>query len=234
MLEDPIFWIFVVPGLLLGAYAQSRIKINIAKYSQVRTQDGITGAEVARRLLDSQGLQRVEIESTPGILSDHYDPRSKTLRLSQEVYFAPSIAAAGIAAHEAGHALQDAVDYFPLEARTYIVPLVQLASQIAPWLFIAGMLLQLTTLAWVGIILFGSSSLFALITLPVEFNASTRAKELLISHGIIRGDEQIAGVEKVLGAAAWTYVAAAVSAIGSWLFYAFVLFSQARPTAQSR
>jgi uncharacterized protein len=234
MFEDPIFWIFVLPGLLLGAYAQSRIKINIAKYSQVRTRDGITGAEVARRLLDSQGLQTVEIESTPGILSDHYDPRSKTLRLSQQVYFAPSIAAAGIAAHEAGHALQDAVDYFPLEARTYIVPLVQLASQIAPWLFIAGMLLQFTSLAWVGIILFGSSSLFALITLPVEFNASTRAKKLLISQGIIRGDEQIAGVEKVLGAAAWTYVAAAVSAIGSWLFYAFVIFSQARSTAQSR
>jgi Zn-dependent membrane protease YugP len=234
MLEDPIFWMFVLPGLLLGAYAQSRIKINVAKYSQVRTRDGITGAEVARRLLDSQGLQTVAIESTPGILSDHYDPGSKTLRLSQEVYFAPSVAAAGIAAHEAGHALQDAVDYFPLEARTYIVPLVQLASQIAPWLFIAGMLLQLTTLAWVGIILFGASSLFALITLPVEFNASTRAKELLISQGIIRGDEQIAGVEKVLGAAAWTYVAAAVSAIGSWLFYAFVLFSQARPTVQSR
>ena len=228
MLADPLFWIFVLPGLLLGAYAQSRIKINIAKYSQVRTQDGITGAEVARRLLDSRDFKRWPIESTPGMLSDHYDPRSKTLRLSQEVYFAPSVAAAGIAAHEAGHALQDAVDYFPLEARTYIVPLVQLASQIAPWLFIAGVLLQLTTLAWVGVILFGSSSLFALITLPVEFDASARAERLLVSQGIIRGDEQIAGVEKVLGAAAWTYVAAAVSAIGSWLFYVFVLLSQVR------
>jgi uncharacterized protein len=138
------------------------------------------------------------------------------------------VAAAGIAAHEAGHALQDAVDYFPLEARTYIVPVVQLASQTAPWLFIAGVMLQLPTLAWVGVILFGTSSVFALITLPVEFNASARAQELLISHGIIRGDEQIAGVQKVLGAAAWTYVAAAVSAIGSWLFYVFVLLSQAR------
>jgi Zn-dependent membrane protease YugP len=116
MLADPLFWIFVLPGLLLGAYAQSRIKINIAKYSQIRTQDGITGAQVARRLLDSEGLQAVAIESTPGMLSDHYDPRSKILRLSQQVYFAPSVAAAGIAAHEAGHALQDAVDYFPLEA----------------------------------------------------------------------------------------------------------------------
>ena len=228
VLADPVFWICVLPGLLLGAYAQWRIKSNMVKYSQVRTLDGITGAQVARRLLDSQGLQKVPIESTPGMLSDHYDPRSKTLRLSQEVYFAPSIAAAGIAAHETGHALQDAVDYLPLEARTYIVPLVQLASQTAPWLFIAGMILQLPTLAWVGIILFGSSSVFALITLPVEFNASKRAQELLTSHGIIRGDEQIAGVQKVLGAAAWTYVAAAVSAIGSWLFYVFVLLSQAR------
>jgi Zn-dependent membrane protease YugP len=234
MLADPVFWLFVLPGLLLGAYAQSRIKINIAKYSQVRTQDGITGAQVARRLLDSEGLQEVAIESTPGVLSDHYDPSSKTLRLSQEVYFAPSVAAAGIAAHEAGHALQDAVDYFPLEARTYIVPLVQLASQIAPWLFIAGALLQLTSLAWVGVVLFGSSSLFALITLPVEFNASARAQKLLVDQGIIRGGEQIAGVEKVLAAAAWTYVAAAVSAIGSWIFYVFVLLSQARSATDRR
>jgi uncharacterized protein len=107
MFEDPLFWVFVLPGLLLGLYAQSRIKLNVTKYSQVEMKDGITGAEVARRLLDSQGLQDVAIESTPGILSDHYDPRAKTLRLSQQVYFAPSVAAAGIAAHEAGHALQE-------------------------------------------------------------------------------------------------------------------------------
>ena len=102
MFEDPLFWVFVLPGLLLGLYAQSRIKLNVTKYSQVETKDGITGAEVARRLLDAQGLQDVAIEFTPGILSDHYDPRAKTLRLSQEIYFAPSVAAAGIAAHEAG------------------------------------------------------------------------------------------------------------------------------------
>src|SRR5215467_10452790 len=144
MLGDPIFWLFVLPGLLLGMYAQARIKSNLTRYSQVRTPDGITGAQVARLLLNSQGLRGVAIEATPGMLSDHYDPRSKTLRLSQEVYFAPTIAAAGIAAHEAGHALQDAQNYFPLEARTRIVPLVQLASQIAPWLFIAGVMLQFT------------------------------------------------------------------------------------------
>ena len=234
MLEDPMFWVFVLPGLLLGLYAQSRIKLNVTKYSQVPTQNGITGAEVARRLLDAQGLQNVAIESTPGILSDHYDPRSKTLRLSQQVYFAPSVAAAGIAAHEAGHALQDAEDYFPMEARSYIVPIVQLASQAAPWLFITGLMLQLETLTWAGIIFFGSSFLLAFLTLPVEFNASARAKELLVSHGIIQGDEQMAGVEKVLGAAAWTYVAAAVSAIGVWLFYVFILFFRGRSEASQR
>ena len=228
MLADPILWIFVLPGLLLGVYAQWRIKMNVARYSQVRTQDGITGAQVARRLLDSQGLQEVAVESTPGMLSDHYDPRSKTLRLSQQVYFTPSVAAAGIAAHETGHALQDAVHYIPLEARTYIVPLVQLASQSAPWLFIAGVMLQLPTLTWVGVILFGSSTLFVLITLPVEFDASARAERLLVSYGIIRGDEQISGVHSVLRAAAWTYVAVAVSAIGTWLFYVFILLSQVR------
>ncbi len=234
MFEDPLFWVFVLPGLLLGLYAQSRIKLNVTKYSQVATKDGVTGAEVARRLLDAQGLQDVAIESTPGILSDHYDPRTKTLRLSQSVYFTPSVAAAGIAAHEAGHALQDAEDYLPMEARTYIVPIAQLAAQVAPWLFITGLLLQLDTLTWIGVILFGSSFVLAFLTLPVEFNASARAKELLVSHGIIKGDEQVAGVEKVLGAAAWTYVAAAVSAIGVWLFYIFVLFFRGRDDAGFR
>src|SRR5262245_34234461 len=234
MFEDPLFWVFVLPGLLLGLYAQSRIKLNVAKYSQMPTVNGVTGAEVARRLLDAQGLQSVKIESTPGVLSDHYDPQAKVLRLSQQVYFTPSVAAAGIAAHEAGHALQDAEDYLPMEARSYVVPLVQLASQAAPWLFVIGLMLQLETLTWAGVILFGSSFLLAFLTLPVEFNASSRAKQLLVSQGIILGDDQLAGVEKVLGAAAWTYVAAAVSAIGVWLFYVFMLFFRGRSEAALR
>jgi len=234
MLGDPLFWLFVLPGLVLGLYAQGRIKANIAKYSQVETRSGMTGAQVARELLDSQGLQGVAIESTPGMLSDHYDPHSKILRLSQQVYFAPTVAAAGIAAHEAGHAVQDAEDYFPLEARTYIVPIVQLASQVAPWVFVAGIMLQQATVAWIGVALFGASSLFALITLPVEFDASARALQLLVRRGIIQGDAQIAGVRAVLGAAAWTYVAAAVSALGSWLFYVVVLLSQARSVSDRR
>jgi len=234
MFDDPLFWLFVLPGLLIGFYAQSRIKMNVAKYSQVATQGGITGAEVARRLLDAQGLRNVAIESTPGMLSDHYDPRNKVLRLSQQVYFTPSVAAAGIAAHEAGHALQDAEDYLPMEARTYVVPIVQLASQVAPWLFVAGLMLHLQTLTWIGVILFGSSFFFALLTLPVELNASARAKKLLLSHGIIQGKEQLAGIEKVLGAAAWTYVAAAVSAIGVWLYYLFALLFRGRTAATHR
>ena len=153
MLEDPLFWLLVLPGLLLGAYAQWHINATVATYSHLGTKDGITGAEVARKLLDSGGLQAVSVEATPGMLTDHYDPRSKILRLSQDVYFAPSVAAAGIAAHEAGHALQDAEDYLPMEARSYIVPVVQLASRIAPWLFVAGLMLQLSYLT--GVILLG-------------------------------------------------------------------------------
>ena len=227
MFEDPLFWVFVAPGLLLGLYAQSRIKLNVTKYSQVATPGGVTGAQVARALLDAQGLQDVKIESTDGVLSDHYDPRAKVLRLSQKVYFTPSVAAAGIAAHEAGHALQDAEDYLPMEARTYIVPVVQLASQVAPWLFVAGLMLQWNMLTWIGVILFGSSFFFALLTLPVEFDASARAKELLVSQRII-GRDQIEGVDKVLDAAAWTYVAAAVSAVGVWLFCVFMLLGRGR------
>jgi len=228
MLDDPIFWLFTAPGLLLGFYAQSLIKANYVRYSRVPTQGGITGAQVARLLLDSQGLQSVTIESTPGMLSDHYDPRAKMLRLSQEVYYTPSLTSAGIAAHETGHALQDADDYFPLEVRSYIVPAVQLSTKIAPWLFFGGILLDLSQLAWAGVILFGASTLFTFLTLPVEFDASARAQKLLVSHGIVHGEEQVGGIRKVLSAAAWTYVAGAVSAIGSLLYIVVILFSRFR------
>jgi hypothetical protein len=228
MFEDPIFWLLAAPGLLLGLYAQSRIKANYVKYAQVATRGGATGAQVARQLLDAQGLQSVKINSTPGLLSDHYDPRSKTLSLSKEVYYAPSLAAAGIAAHEAGHALQDAADYFPMEMRSYIVPIVQLSGKIAPWLFFGGIILGIDQITWAGIILFGTQTLLTLITLPVEFDASSRAQELLVSQGIVYGEEEVAGIKKVLGAAAWTYVAGAVSAIGSLFYVVYMLFRRPR------
>jgi len=228
MLDDPIFWLFTAPGLLLGFYAQSLIKANYVRYSQVPTSHGITGAEVARRLLDSQGLQNVTIESTPGMLSDHYDPRTKSLRLSQEVYHTPSLASAGIAAHEAGHALQDASHYFPMKLRSYIVPAVQLSSKIAPLLFFGGYFLDLPQVAWVGVALFGTNTLFTLVTLPVELDASKRAQNLLLSQHIVAGEEQTAGIKKVLTAAAWTYVAGAVSAIGSLLYFVTILLFRFR------
>jgi Zn-dependent membrane protease YugP len=228
MLDDPIFWLFTAPGLLLGFYAQSLIKANYVRYSQVPSPHGITGAEVARRVLDSQGLHNVMIESTPGVLSDHYDPRTKSLRLSQEVYYTPSIAAAGIAAHEAGHALQDADHYFPMKLRSYIVPAVQLTGKIAPLLFLGGYFLGLPQVAWVGVALFGINTLFTLMTLPVELDASKRAQNLLLSQHIVDGGEQTDGIKKVLTAAAWTYVAGAVSAIGSLLYFVTILFFRFR------
>lgn len=228
MLEDPIFWLFVTPGLLLGFYAQSLIKANYVRYSQVATEGGLSGAQVARRLLDSQGLQNVRIEATPGMLSDHYDPRVKSLRLSQETYNTPSLASAGIAAHEAGHALQHADDYFPMKLRSFVVPAVQLSSKIAPWLFFGGYMLDMPQIAWAGIAMFGTNTLFTLVTLPVELNASKRAQTLLASQGIIHGDEQKSGIKKVLTSAAWTYVAGAVSAIGTLLYIVVILLSKFR------
>jgi Zn-dependent membrane protease YugP len=222
MFFDPLYLVFALPGLLLALWARSRVNGSFNKYKQVRTAQNVTGAEVARRLLDSQGLNNIQIEEGQGFLSDHYDPRSKVLRLSPDVYRTPSVAAAGIAAHEMGHALQDAGGYFPLQIRSAIVPVAQFGSTLAPMIFIGGLLLNLTSLAWAGLILFGAAVVFTLITLPVEFDASRRAKNLLASNGVIIGNE-MQGVNKVLDAAALTYVAAAVSAVGTFLYYLLLL-----------
>lgn len=224
---NPLYLVFALPGLLLGLWAQSRVKSAFNKYSRVRTLRNMTGAEVARSLLDAEGLFDVSIEEVKGTLSDHYDPRSKVLRLSPDVYRSPSVAAAGVAAHEMGHALQDASHYAPLKLRSGLVPAVRFGSTLAPWIFIAGFMLNFTTLAWVGVILFSASALFSLVTLPVEFDASRRAKKLLVSSGILVGDEA-QGVDKVLDAAAMTYVAAAIASIGTLLYYVFLLSGSGR------
>lgn len=222
MIFSPYWLLFALPGLILGLWAQSRVRGAFNKYSKVRTARGVTGAEVARTLLDAQGLVNVQVEESKGLLSDHYDPRKRVLRLSPDVYREPSVAAAGIAAHEMGHALQHAGGYFPLQVRSAIVPAAQVGSMLAPWLFIIGFLLQFMQLAWIGLILFGIAVIFTLITLPVEFDASKRAKKLLTSNGILIGNE-MEGVNKVLDAAALTYVAAAVAAIGQFLYYLMLL-----------
>jgi uncharacterized protein len=222
MIFDPLYFVFALPALLLGLYAQAKVRGNFNKYSQVRTSRGVTGAQVARTLLDGAGLHQVSIEETPGTLSDHYDPRTKILRLSPEVYRVPSVAAAGVAAHETGHALQDAQRYTPLALRSLMVPAVSLGSNLGPLIFIIGLVIGSTQLAWVGVILFAAVVIFALVTLPVELDASRRAKKSLQSNNILFGDE-LQGVNKVLDAAALTYVAAAVSAIGTLLYFIFRL-----------
>lgn len=236
MFYNPLFYLFALPGLLLGLWAQSRVKSAFKKYSQVRTDRGLTGAQIARTLLDSQGLQDVLIEeSRGGTLSDHYDPRSKTLRLSPEVYRVPSVAAAGVAAHEMGHALQDARGYAPLQLRSALVPAASFGSSLAPLIFFVGLIMQTfgiptlgNSIAWVGVILFGAAVVFTLITLPVEFDASKRAKELLRTQGVLIGNNESKGVDKVLDAAALTYVAAAVAAVGQLLYYVFILMGAGR------
>lgn len=219
MFGDPLIWILIVPGMLLGGFAQSRVKAAVSKYSRVPLGHGLTGGEVARLILKSRGIEDVTVEPVKGVLSDHYDPRTKTLRLSEAVYGVPSVAAAGIAAHEVGHAFQDADDYGPLEFRSTIVPVVKVGSTLAPLLFLGGLAIQSQPITWAGALLFGASSLFSLVTLPVEFDASRRAMMHLERLGIIRNEAELDGARKVLTAAAWTYVAAAIAAVGSWALY---------------
>jgi Zn-dependent membrane protease YugP len=217
---DPRYLLFALPALLLGLYAQLKVRGAFSRYSQVRA--GITGAQAARRLLDGQGLHDVTIEEARGFLSDHYDPRSRTLRLSPKVARTDSLAAVGVAAHEAGHALQHAAAYWPLQVRSAMVPTVQFGSWLGPVIFFLGLMMNLTSIAWLGVILFGGVALFSLVTLPVELDASRRAKALLQERFMVDSQGMV-GISKVLNAAAMTYVAAAIQAISTLLYYVFLL-----------
>jgi Zn-dependent membrane protease YugP len=226
-----LYILFSLPALLLGLWAQAKVKSAFNKYSQVRSYTGLSGADVARRMLDGSGLQNVKIEQTSGMLSDHYDPRSRTLRLSQVVYQNNSIAAAGVAAHEAGHAVQHRDHYIPLQFRSFMVPTVQIGSWLGPIIFMLGMFLSNSNfgynMAVFGIILFSATAVFAIVTLPVELNATHRAKEWLSTSGVISMTDR-QGVDKVLDAAALTYVAGAIQAISTVLYYAFLLTGRRR------
>lgn len=222
---DPLYILFSLPALILGLWAQWKVQSAISRYSREGIRSGMTGAEVARRVLDFNGLRHVQVAPVQGFLSDHYDPRTKILRLSPEVYGGRSMAAAGVAAHEAGHAMQDAQGYFALKLRTTMVPSVQIGSWLGPIIFIAGYFMAPvmgTGLAWTGIALFAATALFALVTLPVEYNASARAKQALLSQGIV-WNQEVVGVNRVLDAAALTYVAGAVQALSTLLYYVFLL-----------
>lgn len=218
---DPLYLLFALPALALGLWAQSRVRSNFNRYSKVGNLRRLSGAQAARRILDSQGLYQVQVEESRGFLSDHYDPKSKTLRLSREVYHNQSIAAVGIAAHEAGHAVQDQTEYAMLGVRTAIVPTVQVGSWLGPILFFIGFMVN-QQLAWVGLGFFALTSIFTLVTLPVEFNASRRAKQLLVTQNILIRQE-LEGVNKVLDAAALTYVAATLQSLSTLAYYAFLL-----------
>ncbi len=223
-----LYILFGLPALLFGLWAQYKVQTTYTKYSKVRSYLGLTGAEIGRRMLDANGLGMIHIEEVPGTLTDHYDPSKKMLRLSPQVARANSLAAAGVAAHEAGHALQDSTGYAPLKIRSFMVPTVQIGSWLGPILFMVGLLMSSvfgTQLAWFGLLLFSATTLFALVTLPVELDATQRAKVWLANSGTIRQEEMI-GVSKVLDAAALTYVAAAAQSISTILYYAFLLLGR--------
>ena len=209
---DIYYVILVLPAILLSLWAQARVSSTFKKYQKQISQRRMTGYDAARRILDSNGLSHIKIEHIQGKLTDHYDPRNNIIRLSDGVYNSQSIAAMGVAAHEAGHAVQHSVGYMPIKLRNTVLPVANIGSHLSIPLAFLGFLLGVESLVSFGIILFGAVVLFQIVTLPVEFNASRRAVDTLFSSGLIAEDEK-KGVKKVLGAAALTYVAAALTSL---------------------
>ncbi len=207
---DPTY-LLLIPGLILALYAQFKVTSTFNHWKQAPSRTGMTGAEIARTILDANGCRDVRVEHVRGSLTDHYDPENGVLRLSDEVYASRSIAALGVAAHEAGHAIQDAKDYAPMRIRANLVPLANIGSQAAVPLFMLGLIFSWEPLLKIGILAFSLAVLFYVVTLPVEFNASNRAVAVL-SSGYLPDDE-VKGVKAVLSAAALTYVAAALQAL---------------------
>ena len=211
--------IWVIPVLLTAVWAiiaSARVNSTFKKYSKIKNAHGRTGAECAMAVLHAGGVYDVRVEKVSGKLTDHYDPKANVIRLSEEVYDSTSVAALGVAAHEAGHAVQHATGYFPIKIRTAIVPVCQIGSNLAMPLVLLGLILGALDLAYIGVALFGLAAVFQLVTLPVEFNASSRALNCLETEGILVGDE-IKSARKVLSAAAMTYVAALASSLANLL-----------------
>jgi hypothetical protein len=213
------YLMYMLPAIILMMAVQWWVKSAYTKWSKVPARSRVSGAQAAQRLASTGGLYDVRIEAVPGNLSDHYDPRDKVLRLSQGVYSSNSVAALAIAAHELGHAMQDHEGYFPLRLRAALVPAVNIGSTLGWILILIGIFLQMTGIAWLGVVVFSAGALFALATLPVELDASSRARRLLADSGLIAGEDEMRGVNSVLNAAAWTYVAALVAAVLQLLYY---------------
>lgn len=217
MFLDPMWLLLMIVSTVIGFATQGYINSSFRKWSAVPLDSGRTGAQVARAILDANGLHSVQIQPVGGSLSDHYDPRTKTLGLSQAVHDVPSVAAAGVAAHEAGHAVQDAQRYVWGTVRSALVPVVNIGSGASMWLIFGGLIFQVTQLIWLGILFYAGAVLFQLVTLPVEFDASRRALGALNTTGVM-STQQVAGARQVLTAAALTYVAAALVAILQLLY----------------
>jgi uncharacterized protein len=220
------WWWFFLPGLVLGLYAQVKLRATYGKYSQVPVESGLSGAEAAREILDKAGLSNVPVEEVPGELTDHYDPSRRALFLSSENFHGRSIAAVGVAAHESGHALQHKAAYAPLHLRMALVPVTNIASKAVYWILLLGMFMHGAIfysgkMIWFAIIAFAVITLFQLITLPVEFDASSRAKVQLQQLGLV-GRTEASGVSAVLNAAALTYVAAMVAALFDLLHFVMI------------
>jgi len=224
MILDPMYFVFVGPAMLLALWAQWKVKSSFNAASKQAALSGMSGAQAAREILDLNDLHDVAIEPVQGHLSDHYDPRHKVLRLSPEVFQGRSLASLGIAAHEAGHAIQDAKHYTPLKLRNGIVPLASIGSGLSWIIIIAGVLIASagaafgTSLIWAGIALFSAVVVFQLVNLPVEYDASARAKKTLVEHGIV-AEQELKPIRRVLSAAALTYVAATLTAVMTLLYY---------------
>lgn len=215
---DPLYFLFLAPGMLLALWAQWRVKSAFSEGAQVPSSMGITGAETAQAILDAEGIRDVAIEPVQGYLSDHYDPTHKVLRLSEDVYSGHSLAAMGVAAHEVGHAIQDARRYAPLVARNAIVPLAGLGSNLSWIVMVAGLMVGMFQVVLLGILLFSLTVLFQVVNLPVEFDASRRARERLLAIGLIRPAED-ATVGHVLNAAALTYIAGTITSVLTLLYF---------------
>ena len=225
---DPTYLIFMIPAFILMMLASWYVKSAYNKWSRVPSNSRLTGAQAAQRLISMGGLYGVRVAGTGGNLSDHYDPRDKTLYLSQGVANGSSVAAVAVAAHELGHAMQDSEDYLPLRFRAALVPAVNVGSWLGWILIMIGLFLRMTNLAWLGVLVFSGGAVFALATLPVELNASARAKRLLAETGIIQGEQERRGVNNVLNAAALTYVASLVTAILQLLYFASLVGGRRR------
>ena len=209
---DYTYWMMLLPVLLVTLYAQARVSSNFNKYSRIANRRRLTGAQAAEAVLRQHGIYDVRIERVAGNLTDHYDPRTNVIRLSQSVYDSPTIAAVGVAAHEAGHAVQYAVGYGPIRLRSALIPVTQIGSQFGIVLLILGIVMSFEPLFLAGIVLFGATTVFQLVTLPVEYNASHRAIETIEGAHLLDEDELI-GAKKVLSAAALTYVAALLTSL---------------------